>query len=64
MGWIKNRIDAEYRKHKKLDWSELAEIKIKATINEKIDELLRSHVKNIPKFEIEELKQKITGEGK
>jgi len=28
MGWIKNRIDAEYRKHHRLDWSRIAEAKI------------------------------------
>ena len=32
MGWIKNRIDNEYRKHKDLDWSEIAETKIESTI--------------------------------
>jgi len=30
MGWIKDRIDAEYRKHKTLDWSAIAEKKIQA----------------------------------
>jgi len=34
MGWIKDRIDAEYRKHAKngLDWSLLAEQKILASL--------------------------------
>ena len=32
MTWIKNRIDAEYRKHKTLEWSKLAEVKITSTI--------------------------------
>jgi len=29
MGWIKNKIDTEFKKHNKLDWSKLAEIKIR-----------------------------------
>ena len=37
--WIKNRIDAEYKKHKDLDWSRLAEAKILSTLNDKVDEL-------------------------
>ena len=32
MGWIKNRIDAEFRKHKRLDWSRIAEAKIITSI--------------------------------
>jgi hypothetical protein len=32
MGWIANRIKAEHRKHKTLNWEEIAEAKIKATI--------------------------------
>ena len=39
MGWIKNRIDEEYKKHKKLDWSKIAEAKIKSEINVLIDNL-------------------------
>ena len=39
--WIKERIDAEYRKHYKitggLDWSKLAEVKIKSQIKEIIE---------------------------
>lgn len=30
--WIKNRIDAEFRKHKDLDWSLIASKRIIATI--------------------------------
>ncbi len=32
--WIKNRIDAEFRKHKKLDWSKIAEKKILSQLKE------------------------------
>jgi len=32
MGWIKKRIESEHRKHKKIDWSGIAEIKIKEEI--------------------------------
>lgn len=32
MGFIKNRIDAEYRKHKDINWGLIAEKKIIATI--------------------------------
>ena len=32
MSWIKNRIDAEFKKHKKSDWSGFAEAKIVSTI--------------------------------
>lgn len=34
MGWIKDRIDAEYRKHKNLDWARLAEYKIIGSLKE------------------------------
>ena len=37
--WIKDRIDAEYKKHKDLDWSRLAEAKILSTLNDKVKEL-------------------------
>ena len=37
MGWIKQRIEAEHRKHSKnLDWSAIAEAKIKAELKERI----------------------------
>ena len=36
MGWIKNRIDSEYKKHNNLDWSLLAEKKILATIKSEL----------------------------
>lgn len=38
MGWIKNRIDSEFKKHKDLDWSRIAETKIISQINEIVDE--------------------------
>lgn len=28
MGWIQTRIEAEYRKHKRLEWARIAEAKI------------------------------------
>lgn len=34
--WIKDRIDAEYKKHKDLDWSRLAEAKILATLTKEL----------------------------
>ena len=37
--WIKERIDTEYRKHKKLEWSKIAEQKILSQLKEMIDEL-------------------------
>lgn len=37
MGWIKNRIKAENRKHKDLDWESFAEIKILSSLNDFID---------------------------
>ena len=37
--WIKNRIDTEYKKHKDLDWSRLAEAKILSTLNDKVEKL-------------------------
>ncbi len=46
MGWIKNRIDAEYKKHKKLDWSKLAEAKIKSNIKEMIDKIMDKHIRD------------------
>ena len=36
--WIKNRIDTEYKKHKDLDWSRIAEAKIISQIKFLIDE--------------------------
>ncbi len=36
--WIKERIDAEHRKHKKLDWSKIAEQKILSQLGELINE--------------------------
>jgi hypothetical protein len=38
MGWIKNRINSEFKKHKTLDWSKIAESKINNTIELIIDE--------------------------
>ena len=38
MGWIKDRIDSEYRKHKKLDWSKISEAKINSYLLSVIDE--------------------------
>ena len=40
MGWIKNRINAEYKKHNTLDWAKIAESKINKTIEGIIDEWL------------------------
>lgn len=40
MGFIKNRIDVECKKHKKLDWSRIAEAKIISEIKFLIDETL------------------------
>lgn len=39
MGWIKNRINAEYKKHKSLDWAAIAEAKIMSTVKTKINGL-------------------------
>ena len=37
MGWIKDRIEAEYKKHyKSLDWTAIAEAKIRGTLKHKI----------------------------
>ena len=36
--WIKNRINAEHRKHKNLDWAMIAEQKILSNISYLIDE--------------------------
>jgi hypothetical protein len=45
MSWIKDRIDAEHRKHKSLDWSQIAESKINMQLKEmgyvKIEDVLR-----------------------
>ena len=38
MGWIKNRIDTEFKKHNRLNWSEIAEAKIKAQLKEMLRE--------------------------
>ena len=38
MGWIKNRIDSEYKKHKSLDWSKIAETKIISSLKHLIDQ--------------------------
>jgi len=41
--WIKNRIDAEYKKHYRVtggcDWSRIAEAKINAVLNDKVKKL-------------------------
>lgn len=38
MGWIKERIDAEYRKHApRLDWAKIAEKKIISEIKERFE---------------------------
>ena len=39
MNWIKSRIDTEYKKHKKIDWSRIASLKIEAQIREAIKSL-------------------------
>ncbi len=39
MGWIKNRIDAEHKKHKSLDWSKIAEKKILSTLKQEMFQL-------------------------
>ena len=37
MGWIANRIKAEHRKHKNLEWEMIAEIKIISSLKYLID---------------------------
>lgn len=37
MGWIKDKIDDEYRKHPNLDWSSLAETKILLELERKLE---------------------------
>ena len=37
MGWIENRIKAEHRKHKTLEWERIAEIKIVSSLKYMID---------------------------
>lgn len=64
MGWIKDRIDAEYRKHYRvtggLDWSKLAEQKILSNIRENIKNsgrILQEH-----DFQTEAIEFSMTGE--
>lgn len=38
MGWIEERIKAEHRKHKNLEWEKLAEIKIVQSLKYFIDQ--------------------------
>lgn len=64
MGWIKDRIDTEYRKHYKvtggLDWSRLAEQKILSNIKENIKNsgsILLEH-----DFQTEAIEFSMTGE--
>ena len=54
--WIKERIDAEYRKHKKLDWSKLAEAKIKSQIKYLVDRFMLeklSEANKVKKYHVE-----------
>lgn len=63
MGWIKNRIDAEFKKHKDLDWSRIAEAKITETLKKKENRLIPSvhesiesiFLKRNPQCNLEEL---------
>jgi hypothetical protein len=43
MGWIKERIDAEYRKHKDLDWSKIAEAKIQSQIKDAVEKIIKKN---------------------
>ena len=55
--WIKERIDSEFRKHKKLDWSQIAESKIKSQIKDILDKsfdiVLKSNEKQYKKYKDE-----------
>ena len=44
MGWIKNRIKAEHRKHKSLDWERIAEAKIKLNLKESLLKEIRETI--------------------
>jgi len=57
MGWIKNRIDAEYGKHKTLDWSKIAEVKIISTINSLIEEWGVDKGEELDRSDLKELKE-------
>lgn len=54
MSWIKDRIDAEHRKHKSLDWSQIAESKINMQLKEmgyvKIEDVLEVINKRLSRF--------------
>lgn len=57
MSWIKERIDSEYRKHKELEWSKIAERKIIAKIME------YCYKNNTLKFKDSKLKLALTDGG-
>ena len=44
MTWLKNRINSEYKKHKKLDWSAIAEAKIISSLKFRIDEFFNDNM--------------------
>ncbi len=70
--WIKNRIDSEYKKHKKLDWSKIAEQKILSNILELIKtdleiansirkELLKNHPSHYEDSDYNEWNNEVDG---
>lgn len=62
MSWIKDRIDAEYRKHSPngLDWSGLAEQKILLSIKERIED--SGAILHESDFQTGEIEFSMTGE--
>lgn len=68
MSWIKNRIDSEYKKHKDLDWSKIADIKISNTIYYILEEWFKEESDNgefavvVNKYRLDILKEKLLGE--
>ncbi len=60
MGWIKNRIDSEYRKHYEyLDWSRIAETKIKSEIKFKLfgENIIDTESKHLREHELQMAKE-------
>ncbi len=52
MGWIKNRINSEYKKHQGLDWSNIAEAKIISTIKDIVTKLEKKVKKEAKKSDL------------
>ncbi len=60
MGWIKDRIDAEYRKHhKSLEWSLMAEKKIKSQLKEVIKDWWMRHPRSIPEDALDDINRRL-----